>query len=94
MRWLAVGPGCVGSVVRGSIVKILDNGGRRAPVGTSGRIFVGNGRVFEGYTGGGTKESIGGPLSSSPPSIQLRQSDREPATSGSPTTLFFGTSSG
>jgi fatty-acyl-CoA synthase len=50
--------------VRGSIVKILDNDGRRAPVGTSGRIFVGNGLVFKGYTGGGTKESIGGLLDS------------------------------
>jgi len=29
-----------------------------------GRVFVGSGAAFEGYTGGGTKESIGGLMSS------------------------------
>ena len=34
-----------------------------APPGTPGRIFVGNVLAFEGYTGGGTKESIQGLMS-------------------------------
>ena len=36
----------------------------RSPTGETGRIFVGNEMAFEGYTGGGSKEIIGGLLSS------------------------------
>jgi fatty-acyl-CoA synthase len=61
---LAAEPACVGGVVRGSVVKILDEHGDELPVGSTGRIFVGNSVQFEGYTGGGTKESIGGLMSS------------------------------
>jgi fatty-acyl-CoA synthase len=61
---LTVEPGCVGRVVRGAVVKILDADGREVPTGTSGRIFVGNSAQFEGYTGGGTKETIRGLMSS------------------------------
>ncbi len=57
-------PGCVGGVVRGSIVKILDEDGQEVPAGTTGRIFVGNSSQFEGYTGGETKELIKGLMSS------------------------------
>jgi fatty-acyl-CoA synthase len=57
-------PGCVGGVVRGSIVKILDEDGEEVPAGTTGRIFVGNSSQFEGYTGGETKEQIKGLMSS------------------------------
>jgi fatty-acyl-CoA synthase len=57
-------PGCVGRVVRGAVVKILDADGQEVPTGTSGRIFVGNSAQFEGYTGGGTKETIRGLMSS------------------------------
>jgi fatty-acyl-CoA synthase len=57
---LAVEPGCVGGVVHGSVVKVFTDDRHEAPPGTSGRIFVGNGLAFEGYTGGGTKESIQG----------------------------------
>jgi fatty-acyl-CoA synthase len=57
-------PGTVGGVVRGSIVKILDDDGHEVEAGTSGRIFVGNAGQFEGYTGGETKEQIGGLMSS------------------------------
>jgi fatty-acyl-CoA synthase len=57
-------PGSVGSVVRGAVVKILDNDGNEVPPGTTGRIFVGNAVQFEGYTGGGTKERIRGLMSS------------------------------
>ena len=57
---LAVEPGCVGGVVPGSVVKVFTDGRREARAGTPGRIFVGNVMAFEGYTGGGTKESIQG----------------------------------
>lgn len=60
---LAAAPGCVGAVVPGSVVKILGDDGHQLPPGTPGRIFVGNVLAFEGYTGGGTKESVGGLMS-------------------------------
>lgn len=56
-------PGCVGAVVPGSVVKIFTDDGREAYAGTTGRIFVGNVLAFEGYTDGGTKESIDGLMS-------------------------------
>jgi fatty-acyl-CoA synthase len=57
-------PGSVGKVVRGVVVKILDDDGEEVDPGTSGRIFVGNSSQFEGYTGGETKEQIKGLMSS------------------------------
>jgi fatty-acyl-CoA synthase len=57
-------PASVGKVVRGSIVKILDEDGKELSAGESGRIFVGNLSQFEGYTGGENKESIEGLISS------------------------------
>jgi fatty-acyl-CoA synthase len=54
----------VGKVVRGSVVKILDEDGAELPRGQSGRIFVGNLAQFEGYTGGGGKEAVRGLMSS------------------------------
>jgi acyl-CoA synthetase (AMP-forming)/AMP-acid ligase II len=44
-------------------VKLLDGDGREVPPGVGGRIFVGNEMVFEGYTGGGNKQVIGGLMS-------------------------------
>jgi fatty-acyl-CoA synthase len=61
---LAAAPGCVGSVVRGAVVKIFDEHGGEVPRGTTGRIFVGNSVQFEGYTGGGNKEQLDGLMSS------------------------------
>jgi fatty-acyl-CoA synthase len=61
---LTVEPGSVGKVVRGSIVKLLDDRGHEVPAGTTGRIFVGNSSQFEGYTGGETKQQIDGLMSS------------------------------
>jgi len=61
---LKLEPATVGGVVRGSIVKILDEDGNELPAGATGRIFVGNAAQFEGYTGGETKEQIGGLMSS------------------------------
>src|SRR5581483_7399829 len=51
-------------VVRGSVIKILDEDGNELPKGESGRIFVGNLSQFEGYTGGGSKDEVGGLMSS------------------------------
>jgi fatty-acyl-CoA synthase len=61
---LAVEPGCVGRVVRGARVRILDADGEELPIGETGRIFVGHMLEFEGYTGGGDKERIRGMVSS------------------------------
>jgi len=57
-------PGCAGRVVRGSVVKILDEQGREVARGRRGRIFVANSSQFEGYTGGETKAEVGGLMSS------------------------------
>jgi fatty-acyl-CoA synthase len=53
-------PGCAGRVPMGAIVRLFDAGGLvvEGP-GKVGRIFVGNGFQFDGYTGGGNKEIIG-----------------------------------
>ena len=57
-------PGCVGRVVAGAVVQILDDHGRKLPRGQTGRIFVGNMLEFEGYTGGADKERQHGLVSS------------------------------
>jgi acyl-CoA synthetase (AMP-forming)/AMP-acid ligase II len=57
-------PSSVGKVVRGSIVKLLDEDGKEVDEGETGRIFVGNLSQFEGYTGGGNKDMIEGLMSS------------------------------
>ena len=61
---LAADPNTVGGVVRGTVIRILDEHGREVPAGTTGRIFVGNSLSFEGYTGGEDKERIAGLVSS------------------------------
>jgi fatty-acyl-CoA synthase len=57
-------PSSVGKVVRGSIVKLLDEDGKEVAEGESGRIFVGNLSQFEGYTGGGNKDMVQGLMAS------------------------------
>jgi len=61
---LEAAPGCVGRVVAGAVVQILDDQGRKLPRGQTGRIFVGNMLEFEGYTGGTDKERQHGLVSS------------------------------
>jgi fatty-acyl-CoA synthase len=58
-------PGTVGRSPVGCRVRLYDESGNRitAP-DTIGRVFVGSGLRFTGYTGGGTKEEIDGLLSS------------------------------
>jgi acyl-coenzyme A synthetase/AMP-(fatty) acid ligase len=60
---LRAAPGTAGRPPMGTVVKLLDNGGKEVKAGDGGRIFVGNQMVFDGYTGGGGKEIIGGLMS-------------------------------
>jgi fatty-acyl-CoA synthase len=57
---LKVAPGTAGKPPRGTIVKLYDDEGNEVPHGERGRIFVGNEMLFEGYTGGGSKDMIDG----------------------------------
>ena len=59
-RDLRAAPGTAGKPTRGSIVRLYDEEGRPVPQGETGRIFVGNAMLFEGYTGGGDKDRIDG----------------------------------
>ncbi len=53
-------PGTAGTPPRGTVVKLYDEQGVPVAPGETGRIFVGNEFLFEGYTGGGTKDEIDG----------------------------------
>ena len=57
-------PGTAGRPPRGTVVKLVDEQGREVPRGETGRIFVGNEMMFEGYSGGGGKEIVEGLMSS------------------------------
>jgi len=58
---LATAPGTVGSPPRGTIVKLYnEDGTEEVPQGETGRIFVANEMLFEGYTGGGSKDVVDG----------------------------------
>jgi acyl-CoA synthetase (AMP-forming)/AMP-acid ligase II len=61
---LRAAPGTAGTPPRGTVVRIVDHDGHDLPPGKTGRVFVGNEMNFEGYTGGGSKEELGGLLSS------------------------------
>jgi acyl-CoA synthetase (AMP-forming)/AMP-acid ligase II len=61
---LRAAPGSAGRPPRGTIVKLVDEDGVEVPTGETGRIFVGNEMVFEGYTGGGNKQLVAGLMSS------------------------------
>ncbi len=61
---LRAAPGTAGRVPFGAVVKLYDaTGGDVSGPGQIGRIFVGNGFQFAGYTGGGNKEVIDGLMS-------------------------------
>jgi fatty-acyl-CoA synthase len=60
---LRAAPGTAGRPPLGTVVKLLDPDGQEAKPGEGGRIFVANELVFEGYTGGGGKEIVGGLMS-------------------------------
>jgi acyl-CoA synthetase (AMP-forming)/AMP-acid ligase II len=60
---LRAAPGTVGRPPLGTTLKILDDEGREVPRGETGRIFMGGAMVFEGYSGGGSKETVDGLMS-------------------------------
>ena len=60
---LRANPSTAGSPPVGTELKIYDADGKQLPDGQSGRIFVGNSLLFEGYTGGGNKDLIDGLMS-------------------------------
>jgi acyl-CoA synthetase (AMP-forming)/AMP-acid ligase II len=60
---LRAAPGTAGRAPMGTVVRLLDSDGREAAPGEGGRIFVANEMVFEGYTGGGSKEIVRGLMS-------------------------------
>ncbi len=60
---LLAAPSTVGRPALGTTVRVLGRDGMPVPTGQSGRIFVGSGLRFEGYTGGGGKELRDGRLS-------------------------------
>ncbi len=61
---LRAAPGCAGRAPFGTVLALYDTEGRRVQgAGRVGRIFVGNGFQFEGYTGGGHKDMIDGLMS-------------------------------
>jgi fatty-acyl-CoA synthase len=53
-------PGTSGRPPRGTTLKLYDEHGVEVRAGQTGRIFVANTLLFEGYTGGGSKEAIDG----------------------------------
>jgi acyl-CoA synthetase (AMP-forming)/AMP-acid ligase II len=57
---LRAAPGTAGRPPRGTVIKLYDEEGREVPTGETGRIFVANEMLFEGYTGGGSKDLIDG----------------------------------
>ena len=60
---LRAAPGTAGKPPLGTTLRIYDEEGRELPRGETGRIFVANEMLFEGYTGGGSKEVIDGLMS-------------------------------
>jgi fatty-acyl-CoA synthase len=60
---LARRPDTAGLPPRGTRLAILDDAGDPVPVGTTGRIFVANDMLFDGYTNGAGKEVRDGLMS-------------------------------
>ncbi|MGY2874424.1 acyl-CoA synthetase (AMP-forming)/AMP-acid ligase II [Marmoricola sp. URHA0025 HA25] len=63
-RDMRAAPGTAGKPPVNTIVRIYDDEASEVAPGQTGRIFVGNSMLFEGYTGGGHKERIDGLMSS------------------------------
>ncbi len=61
---LRADPATAGRPPYGTSVRLIDETGREVPRGETGRIFIRNEMTFDGYTGGGGKESLDGYLSS------------------------------
>ena len=61
---LQAAPATAGRPAPGSVVQILDGDGNELGPEHVGRVFVGSRSRFDGYTGGGGKQEVGGLLSS------------------------------
>jgi len=61
---LRVAPGTAGRPPHGTVLRLYDEEGREVPRGAHGRIYVSNEMQFEGYTGGGGKDTIDGLMAS------------------------------
>ncbi len=61
---LRAAPGTAGKPPHATVVRLYDVNDKPVGPGETGRIFVGNGLLFEGYTGGGGKAMIDGLMSS------------------------------
>jgi fatty-acyl-CoA synthase len=57
---LAADPRTAGRPPRGVTLRVVDERGQDVPPGTPGRIFVGSGLAFGGYTDGTDKDRLGG----------------------------------
>ncbi|MFC7450907.1 AMP-binding protein [Rhodococcus daqingensis] len=57
-------PTTAGRPPLGTVVRVLDDHGAPVPHGTVGRVFVGNGMLFEGYTRSGSEKEVSGGLMS------------------------------
>ena len=57
---LAADPRTAGRPPWGVTLRVVDERGRDVPPGTPGRVFVGSGLTFEGYTDGSDKDRLGG----------------------------------
>jgi acyl-CoA synthetase (AMP-forming)/AMP-acid ligase II len=56
---LAADPGTAGRPPHGVTLRVVDEQGQDCPPGTPGRIFVGSGLTFGGYTDGSDKDRLG-----------------------------------
>ena len=57
---LRAAPGTAGRPPYATVVRLYDEQGQPVRDGGTGRIFVGNSMLFDGYTGGGSKATIDG----------------------------------
>jgi acyl-CoA synthetase (AMP-forming)/AMP-acid ligase II len=60
---LAEDPRTAGRAPHGVTLRVVDDSGQDAPPGTPGRIFVGSGLAFSGYTDGSDKDRLDGLVS-------------------------------
>ena len=60
---LAADPRTAGRPPRGVVLRVVDDAGQDVPTGIAGRIFVGSGLAFTGYTDGTDKDRLGGLVS-------------------------------
>jgi acyl-coenzyme A synthetase/AMP-(fatty) acid ligase len=57
---LAADPRTAGKPPHGVTLRLVDDHGQDVPTGTPGRVFVGSGMAFEGYTDGSDKDRLDG----------------------------------